>query len=187
MATVRVRQRLLETGTVPNAATATSLPNTQQIFSVGSSLPQAQGSEHPSNSSESRSSVVHSSLNLVTADGQAQPGTPSTEFSFDDLLSEVDSEEEEGEMFERLEQQEVEEEEEEPEELEEPEGLYGWPTPSAVQAIQHDVRLLCLTDPNLDWTIARCVDEYLRDAQSQEYSYNDSQNSHSSHRSAAYQ
>ena len=57
---------------------------------------------------------------------------------------------------------EEEEEEHEDEEDSQDEALFGWPDPSAVECIRDDVDRLCLSNPNLDWMIARCVDEHLR-------------------------
>ncbi|KAJ1044806.1 hypothetical protein NDA11_004434 [Ustilago hordei] len=54
------------------------------------------------------------------------------------------------------------EESQQEEEHEDP-GLWGWPNHRAVECIQDDVCRLCLADPNLEWIIARCVDEHFRD------------------------
>lgn len=62
-----------------------------------------------------------------------------TEWTYDDKLDELEEDEEEID-----------------------DGMDGWPHPSAVECIQDDVRRLCLTDPNLEWVIAGCVDEFLR-------------------------
>ncbi|SNX82084.1 uncharacterized protein MEPE_00790 [Melanopsichium pennsylvanicum] len=144
MAEIRFRQSLSQSSTHLDAPPASQPQSVDQSLAPTRCSTCSQAAQHrelhasqlqQGSSQDSRLVTGSSVHSLVHADVFAE-GTPLTDVS-----------DNEGTQSER-------------EEIEV--GLFGWPDPSAVECIQDDVRRLCLTDPNLEWIIARCVDEHFQ-------------------------
>ncbi|SPO32361.1 uncharacterized protein UTRI_02918 [Ustilago trichophora] len=140
LAEAKVRQELSQTSACCNGAQSSGDHSFCDAPRHSCSLNCAHSSQHEPSGEQGTKDSLRCSLDSLASVCAEQMETPETDLKEDEMNSELqDGEYEEYE-----------------------EGLYGWPHPSAVECIVDDVCRLCLTDPNLEWMIARSVDEHLR-------------------------